>query len=296
MSKRAITNLIIVVILGLGVWGISEWQRTVKASRLAEAIMQKDDYQAYRAMRSLTGLGRRATAPVVPRLQANQPYVRARAAILVGQSGNPKYAADVLGLLEDPEPQVRAAAAVAVGHLGAPQAVAPLIRLLQEADQPLEVRAAAARGLGLLSAPEAVPALAAALKLEPTDENAALRQAAIIALGNIHEPEAVTEIAAHLAAPDAGVEGETDPTVRALAAESLAQATKAGEDTLAAATQALTQALAQDQASEVRLAAAHSLGQMHFPADLAASVTSALEAARDDAHYWVRQAAVEALK
>ncbi len=296
MSKRAITNLFIIAILALAVWGISEWQRASKAGRLVQELMQRDDYEAYRAMRRITGLGHKAIARVVPLLQAEQPYVRARAVMLVGQSGSSKYASAILGLLEDSEAQVRAAAAVALGHLGSPEAVTPLIHLLQDAEQPLEVRTAAAWGLGLLSAPKAVSALAAALDLEATEENAPLRQAAIVALGNIHESEAVTEVVAHLAVPDSEAEAEPDPTVRTLAAESLAQAPKAGEEALAAATRALTQALARDEASEVRIAAAHGLGQMHLPRDLSQQVTSALENAQDDVHYWVRRAAKEALR
>ncbi len=290
VNRKTLTNIIIVVVLVAVVWGVSALQRSARATGLTKDLQVQDDYQAYRAMRKMNGLGAAAQARAVPLLKAAEPYLRARAAILVGNTGNPRHAPAVLELLQDPDATVRAAAATALGRLGAGAAVQPLTALLQQATQPLEVRTAAARSLALLAAPEAAPVLIALLQAPSDPQEAALRQAATIALGTVKSKEAVEELTA-LLQPDR----EPDVVVRTLAAEALAHAAPAEERQGMQVGEALIGAM-RDEASEVRIAAVHSLGMVALPAAMGERSRAALEEARNDDEYWVREAAEEALR
>ena len=262
MSKKTLTNLIVAVILIAVVWGVSVLQRNARAGALMQGLQQEDDYQAYKAMAKLSGLGPTAQARAVPLLSRKEPYLRARAAILVGETGDRRYAKELRGLLQDQDPAVRQAAATALGHLGAEEAVQPLTALLQDAQQGLEVRTAAARSLGLLAAPEAAPALIAVLQAPEDPEEAALRQAATMALGSVGTKEGVAELIDRL------VPGrEKDPVVRTLAAEALARAKTTDEQQIVEVGMALMAAMDEqlETVPEVRIAAAHALGIVSLP-------------------------------
>jgi HEAT repeat protein len=153
----------------------------------------------------------------------------------------------------------------------------------------MTVRVAAGRGLAQLASPAAVPALVATLEGTPAQEDAGLRQTVAIALGAIPVPEAVTALCDHLSSYK-----EPDPEIRALAAEGLALAPRVGSNAAQQAGRTLIGALS-DSASEVRIAAAHSLGQMRFSGQLGEWVAQTLRMSQDDPHYWVRVAASEAL-
>ena len=112
MSKKTLTNLIVAVILIAVVWGVSVLQRNARAGALMQGLQQEDDYQAYKAMAKLSGLGPTAQARAVPLLSATEPYLRARAAILVGETGDRRHTAALQGLLQDQDPAVRQAAAI----------------------------------------------------------------------------------------------------------------------------------------------------------------------------------------
>lgn len=290
MSRKTLTNLIVIVALAGVVWGISQVQRASRAASLIKDLAQPDDYAAYRSLRKLSGLGPSAAARALRLLADPQPYVRARAAILVGETRNPRHAAQVLPLLQDQAAEVRMAAASALGSLCSPQATTPLLALVEDEKQPLEVRTAATRSLALLAAPEAVPALQKLLQLPPEEQNAPLREAAVIALGACRTPEAIKELRDRLR-PDR----ESSVAVRTLAAEGLARAATPGSAEAGEVGRALVEAL-RDDASEVRIAAAHSLGQIFLPQDLSPTVNQALQEALGDPHYWVRKAAEEALR
>jgi len=290
VSRKTLTNLIVIVVLAGVVWGISQAQRAGRAASLIKDLVQPDDYAAYRSLRKISGLGTSAAARALRLLTDPQPYVRARAAILVGETRNPRHAAQVLPLLQDPAAEVRVAAASALGSLGWTEAAAPLIALVEDEGQPLEVRTAATRSLALLAAPEAVPAMQKLLALPPDEQHAPLREAAIIALGACRTPEAIKELRDRLR-PDR----ESSAAVRTLAAEGLARAATPGSAEAGEVARALLDAL-HDEASEVRIAAAHSLGQVFPPQDQMATVNAALQEALGDSHYWVREAAEEALR
>jgi HEAT repeat protein len=297
VSKKTLTNLIIIVVLVGVVWGVSAVQRSARATSLLADIQKPDDYEAYKAMRKIDGLGPAALERAVPLLSAQQPYVRARAAILVGETANVRYAPAVEALLQDPDDAVREAAVTALGHLRAPEAVPPLTTLLTDAAQPLEVRTAAARSLALLASPDAAPALIKLLTAPPDPKEAALREAATTALGTVPSAPAVSELYA-LVQP-----AEKDLTVRLLATEALAHVADSAPEQLSLITHTL-QGILTDQGptgkklapADLRIAAAHALGKMTLPADMADDVHSVLRtAAINDDEYWVREAAKQAL-
>ena len=299
MSKKTLSNLIIVVIVVGLVWGVSAVQRSARATSLLADLQKPDDYEAYKAMRKLDGLGPAALARAVPLLAAQEPYVRARGAILVGETGDPHYTPAVQKLLTDQDDAVREAAVTALGHLGAPEAAPPLVGLLQDEAQPLEVRIAAARSLGLLAPPDAAPNLIAFLQAPPHPAEAALREAATAALGTLQTPAAADELLS-LVQPT-----EKDVVVRTLAAEALPQATGTAQPEQVQVVDATLVGLVNDLGPdgkklappEVRVAAAHALGRMALPTAIADHVRELLrQAAVNDDEYWVRQAARQALE
>jgi HEAT repeat protein len=214
--------------------------------------------------------------------------VRARAAAVIAETAAPGYGPALVQLLQDTNPDVRLAAAGALGAGGYKVGVAPLTLLLADVKQPVEVRIAATRSLARLAAAEAIDALTAVLEAPPTKDTAQLRQAAAVALGALPEREAFVELTKHL---DPAY--ETDVQVRALAAQSLAGAAKAGTEPTQMAGEALVLAVREDKESDVRIAAAHSLTQMRFSGPLNGQVEEALKTAQNDPHYWVRQAVSE---
>lgn len=291
MSRKTLTNLIIVVALIAVVWGVSTLQRNSRAVSLMKDIQAPDDYQAYKAMRKVSGLGASALARAVPLLGDAQPYVRARAATLVGETGQARYANALQGLLQDKDDSVREATATALGHLGAQAAAPALVTMVQDVKQPLEVRVAAVRSLARLASGEAAPALIALLQAPPDPKEAALRQAATMALGAMRTKEGTNELVS-LLQPE-----EKDVMVRTLAAEALAHAGPEQAE-VAVAGEALVYILTDKDPlgkpaapAEVRIAAAHSLGIMALPSEMKVAAEAALEEARNDDQYWVRQAA-----
>jgi HEAT repeat protein len=295
VSKKTLTNLIILALVVAVAWGVSYYQRGVRAAAVMKDLAQADDYQAYKALRKVGGLGPAATAQAVTLLTAPEDYVRARACVLVGESGQPRYAAQVAPLLADKSPEVQMAAATALGHLAAPDTAASLVGVVQDTQRTTEVRTAAARSLALLASPQAVLPLSAVLQSPAEEKNSALRQALVVALGATPTPEAVQIVAAEVSPAV-----EKDATVRALAAAALGRSATEISDVpaITAAGKALIAAVQgpEEKDAEVRIAAAHSLGQLSLPAELSEKGHAALDQARTDDNYWVRQAAAGSLK
>ena len=281
-------NLIAVAVIIALVAGVGAVQRARKAESLAKDLAGADEYQAYKALKKLAALGPGAMDKVAPLLDSGEAPVRARAAAVIAETGAPGYGPALVKMLQDSHPGVRVAAAGALGASGYRGGVMPLTTLLSDAHQPMEVRIAAARGLARLAAPEALQALIAVLDLPDKKDSAQLRQTAAVALGSLSEREAFVALTKHL-----DPSFEKDVQVRALAAQGLAFAAKAGTEPTEMAGEALVLAATKDKASEVRIAAVHSLSGMRFSGSLNAKVAEALQAAQDDPHYWVREAVSE---
>ena len=287
VTKRTLRNLIVLLVLVLVVAGLNALQRTRRAEALAQELAQPDQYQAYKAMKRLAALGPGAMGRVAPLLKSEDAHVRARAAAVIAETATGRYDGSLEALLEDPDPTVRLAAVGALGAVGDQVAEAKLLAMARDEEQPMEVRIAATRSLARLASPRAATVLAGLLELPDEEDNTQLRQSAAVALSGILVEEAITELAKRLD-PDT----EPNAQVRALAAEGLRPAAQVGPEAVQQAGEALITAL-EDEASEVRLAAAYSLGQMRFSGPLNERVSEALKEARNDPHYWVRQAVAE---
>lgn len=118
---------------------------------------------------------------LVAALNHEIPYLRTRAAWLLGRCGDPRAVTPLIAALEAnaSDPYILQAVVLSLGQLGDRRAVASLVRLLGSSFLP--VRVAAARALGMLGDPAAVPALEAALG----DENSLVREAAAAALAQL---------------------------------------------------------------------------------------------------------------
>ena len=294
MSKKILTNIIILALLVGAVWGVGVWQRGVRATNLLGQMHSPNDYEAYQAMSKLDSLGPSALVRAVPLLNAPQPEMRARAAILVGETADARYAPQVQALLRDQDATVRGAAATALGRLGAPEAAEPLATLLQDATQPLEVRTAAAHSLGLLASPPTAAALIAVLQAPPDPQQAVLREAAAASLGAVKSKEAVDALIAL-------VKDDQDTVVRTLAAEALGHVPGDDKEQLIVAASTLGGVLTDRDPTgqklappEVRIAAAQALGTMSLPPEIADGVRQYLQEAGNDDEYWVREAAKKA--
>jgi HEAT repeat protein len=126
---------------------------------------------------ALIGLGE----PAVPKLLdlvhgEEDERVRATATELVGLTGGPQHAREIVTLLRDPSAEVRARAARALGRLGKREQGAALQAMLNERIPYL--RTAAADALGEIGAAESLPALLEQAREDELDPARAAARAA----------------------------------------------------------------------------------------------------------------------
>jgi HEAT repeat protein len=285
--KYVVYALIALALLAAGAY-LSQRQRHNRVLSLGQDLASADASKAYEALRRLQAMGPSVAPQMAEQLTADKPALRARAAWVLGMSGDPQYGAEIAKLLAPSQPpEVRASAAEAVGVLGYQGAAETLIAMVE--DEAPEVSRSAILALGKLGAPEAQQALKEVLS-RPAEEES-MREAATLALGALHTPGAVHLLVQHLGSDE-------NPQVRQLCAEALGQAEEAGTDSVAGAERALREALAgegRDENSGVRIAAAHSLGLLAVSEAPEEKREALRRAAEQDPHYWVRAAAEEAL-
>jgi hypothetical protein len=183
----------------------------------------------------ITGIGKSATARLVPCLDSGKADVRRNAADLLGALGATETAPAIAKLLADPD--ARLGALAALGQLKSPAAV-PQIAALMQSDAPERVRYTAAATLGAVGGDDAIRALlgqlsspvaplrfAAQYALEALKANEALRSRlgdadlrvrlhAIAALGHNRDDASRADLLRLL--------GDPSPIVRGFAAEALA--------------------------------------------------------------------------
>jgi len=302
VSKRAIRSIAILLVIAAGIYWLTYRHRVRETHEMMLVLASQDHDEAMEAMQRLKAHGVGLYPQLIDGIRTGVPRVRWRSAVLLGELGDQRAIEPLIELLSGAEPVVRAAAAQALGHLDAQAAIPTLIRLVN-GDPELVVRTAAVRALGVTQAEDAAQELKTALKagIESESEDLwQLRHVTAWALGAIATPEAVGGLA-EVVDPNQ----EPDPRVRTAAAYALGDAgikLQHEEDQLGIITQALLQAIndevgdlrlapeeSTDDGSGVRAAAAHSLGLLTVPEDQHEEVAEALEQARSDAHYWVRQ-------
>ena len=152
----------------------------------------RDRLSRLHAIWALGQIGRRwhrtvdaAIAPLAPLLKDSDEEIRAQAAKVLGESGNPRFAVDLLDVLgKDSSPRVRSLAAIALGKLGDPQALPELVKVLRANDDkdPFLRHAAV---MGLASVKETEELMTAA-----KDSSPAVRRGILLALRRRQSPEA----------------------------------------------------------------------------------------------------------
>ena len=199
-----------------------------------------------------------------------------------------------LARLQDPDPYVRQKAAEVLGKMGTAAATPKVVQALTERlreDENKGVREAAARALGRMETAAATPEVLQALT-ERLREDAAkeVRWAAVWALEKMGEAAATPEV---LQALTERLREDAAKDVRWVAAWAL------GKMGPAAATpevlQALTERLREDEDWGVRWEAAGALGQMGKAAATPEAIQALAERLLQDESMWVRQAAAGAL-
>jgi len=221
-----------------------------------------------------------AVAVILPKLDAENDYLRSAAAGALGSLGEavalPGVLAGLLQRLDDPEDGVRSAAAQVLGLLGEAAARPEVLAgLLQRLDDPEDgVRSAAAQVLGSLGEAAARPEVLAGLLQRLDDPEDGVRSAAAGALGGLGEAAARPEVLAGL------LQRLDDPEdgVRSAAAGALGRLGEAAArpEVLAGLLQRLD-----DPEDDVRFAAAQSLGRLGEAAATKAILDRLAETAYD---------------
>lgn len=286
---------------------------------LLEMLRRGDDHVRWRAAVLLSEAdGPAVREALVAALADPAADVRLNAALSLGRL-NAKNAAGAIAKLagdKDEEVMVRAGAVRALRMLRAYQYLDDVRELVADRPEPppepAEQDEAAA-------AEDTATDEEAAAEEAPADPTAPVRLAAVRALPVLAAAAWVHKGGTAAASEDAaGAQAPVDPALAA--AQLLIESTRAENEPNADVRQAacyalgdlaalvpdptvdervaraLAGALEEDEISDVRIAAAHVLAVMDAPKEAIPVITRALEdVARFDDHYWVRQAALEAI-
>jgi len=319
VNRRTALLLVIVLVVIVGVYAITQWQRTRETGNLLAALKSTDHSEATKAMTALRDRGGSIQEQLIANMSGADDQLRWRSAILLG-SIHSTAARDALeAALNDPYDDVRMNSALALGKLGEGRAAEKLSLMAVNADESPAVRTAAVRALALLRSGPHLPELAELTADRPpvyaegeepeeipVDETLALRQAAIIGvgvLGTVASDEVTSRVgtgasasaaaaAMQVLVDSASARLEPNDEARAVACAAvadLARAPTTDDEVTNQGINCLISALA-DEADVVRIAAAHALGLIAPPASMQDQVARALEQCASDSQYWVREA------
>ncbi len=132
-------------------------------------------------------------------LKAPSPERRRRAAIVIGEIGNPSARASLISALRDRDGTVKAAAVDALGKLGEKGPAREIASMLTDRDE--QVRAEAVRVLGELRASEHIEQIERLL-FDPSEK---VKANAIQSVGNLRDRKAVPALVRALDSPSAGI-------------------------------------------------------------------------------------------
>ena len=200
----------------------------------------------------------RTAAPLARCLEDHEKFVRIEVTAALAKLPNAKNLNSLLKTLSDEEPIVRANSASALGAIKHNQSLPALLRQLD--DEIPQVRYAVIDAIGLIGDKQSVPKLLELLDAEDVNT----RTRTIIALRNHGDPRAVPHLENLL--------GDRESIIRRRAVEALG---KCGDAKVA---DKLGKVLTLDRLSELRSAAARSLGEIGHPT----SVPFLEEALRDE--------------
>ena len=219
-----------------------------------------DDAQVGKLARVLRAADRRIVDDDLRALLADDdPAVRARAALALGQIADPSSLQDLEKATSDSTPEVRANAAYAIGLVADPSALPVLVRLADDASP--KVRAATVEAIGRLRDPAGAPAVRAMLE----DPEMPVRATAALAAWKFADAEVFLDaLLANLAAANPGVRAASACALARLASAATAPASsgapvgRLSDSGLARARAALVER-ATDVEPEVRMQAARGL-------------------------------------
>jgi hypothetical protein len=320
VNRRTALLLVIVLVVIVGVYAITQWQRTRETGNLLGALRSTDHSEATKAMTALRDRGGSIQEQLIANMSGADDQLRWRSAVLLG-SIHSTAARDALEAgLKDPYDDVRMNSALGLGKLGEGRAAEELSVIAVNADESPAVRTAAVRALALLRSGPHLPELAQLAadrppvypegeepEEVPVDETVLLRQAAVIGvgvLGTVASDDVASRVgdggsasaaaAMQVLADSASAALEPNAEVRAVACTSVADLARAAtdDDVTTSGIRCLISAL-DDQADVVRIAAAHALGLIRAPSEMQDQVASALERCAGDSQYWVREAVAD---
>lgn len=325
MSRKRIVIVLILAVLALGVWALTNYQRGRKVGELLVQLADADQFKAMEAMEQLKHRGRFVGPRLAQNLSSSDPNRRWRAAMLAAEIGYRGRAVreQIVSLVSDKDPNVRRAAIVACGRLRLAEAEGPLGNILYSKTEDPMLRALAAASLGMIRVEGATKTLAAVLeqrppapakkkedkektqatgegsaekaaaeakpatteKKPPEDKTWQIRMECALALGQIGSAEGADALAR-------SVREDLEPKVdvRVAAAYALADLGTAVTDqsVITKVVEALIKAMS-DEAGDVRVAAAMGLGRVYPPKALRSQVEQVLREHANDEHYWVRE-------
>jgi HEAT repeat protein len=314
VNMRTVTVILVILILLGAVYGITLYQKAARTNEYVAALDGDDTAAVIKAADALSAAGHSVVRRLADKLSSPDPQIRSRAVIIIGSSGRADDSALLLPLLDgDDDRFVRRDVAVALGKLGGDGVVVALNKAMTTDEEDIIVRAAAATALGDLGASENAHKLAEILTTPPAsatdrpgdvttempeteeppeDIAIPLRVAAAQALGRLDTAEGIEALA------QATLElNEPSERVRTAATYALGDLAVGNHDTeqIAAIIRGLLGAT-EDTVGDVRIAGIQALGKLTtIPQDLKSEVSAALERADGDHHYWVREAARDAI-
>ncbi len=320
VNRRTALLLVIVLVVIVGVYAITQWQRTRETGNLLEALKSTDHSEATKAMTALRDRGGSIEEQLIANMSSQDDQLRWRSATLLG-SIHTTAARDALETgLKDSYADVRMNSALGLGKLGEGRAAEKLSAIAVNNDESPAVRTAAVRALALLRSGPNLPELAQLAadrppvyaegeepEEVPADETVLLRQAAIIGvsvLGGVASDDVASRVgrggvsaaatAMKVLTDSASPALEPNAEVRALACTSVADLAGAAtsDDVTTSGIRCLIAAL-DDDADVVRIAAAHALGLVTPPSEMQDQVARAMEQCGGDSQYWVRAAVTD---
>ncbi len=328
VNRRTVTLIVVVLAVVVGVYAITRWQRARETRQLLEDLRSPNHAVANRALTGLRDRTEAVSDTLIEYLDSADDNTRWRAAMLLGTVKTRASRDALIDALDDESPDVRLNAALSLGHGKARGAAERIAMLAQNPAEPLEVRMAAVEALQMLASATHVAEISSiaadrppvpepveegaeeaedAAEAEPVeDETEELRQRAVDALARLGAAEPVraegtTTRSVAMKAVET-LRDSVDPTlepsaqVRQAAAYALGDLARlvTEEEVRTIATNALIDACS-DEVGNVRIAAVHSLRLISPPLELVSRVNETLEDALNDDHYWVREAAREAV-
>ena len=177
----------------ISVAGVRRLKERGDIQGLVRAVGNKDRGVQYEAVEALGDLRDPSAIPALMGALTGDQYsgIRWKAVEALTKIG-PDSVSPLIEVLKNPDPDIRWKAAVALGEIGDPRGIDPLVKLLDDSDRFVRSRAAYAL---IHIGPPALPSLSGALN----HPDATVRLGAVGVLGKIGDPQAISALVNALA-------------------------------------------------------------------------------------------------